>query len=174
MPLAQVRSPGHRQPLWHQWWRIPVLGCLLGLLQGLLVLSWGWLAPWPFAWIALLVLSVFCALAIPALAGFLAKRAHADPSASFPPGFLVGGIGFLISLVALWSGLLPLPSLACPKASCQGWGFGMGGILVLLFLGAVWLLEALFAGPLGGWIGGLLGQRHAARQRSKTPKGADD
>ena len=170
--MSSAPAPSRRQR-WLKRGRVLVFGGVLGLLQILLVLGLAWLAPWPFAWAAFVVLSVFCSLAIPALAGFLAFRPDEDPSSEFPPGFLVGGIGFLVSLLALWSGLLPLASLACPPGSCQGWGFGLGGVLVLTILGALWLLEALFAGPLGGWVGGVLGKRRASAPNESGGTAAD-
>lgn len=148
------------------WKQILLLGIILGALQVLLVWGWGLIAQWSFSWLLFGALSLLFYLTISALDGLLTMRRNLEPDAVFAPGFFVGGIAFLVEGIVFVAApaivLTPLQSIACPPGSCRGLGAGIGGLFFLAVIGAFFLLEALLVGPLGGWLGGLLGKRSAA------------
>ncbi|HEY7357636.1 MAG TPA: hypothetical protein VH590_14255 [Ktedonobacterales bacterium] len=144
------------------WKQILLLGLILGALQILLVLGWGVIVLWPFSWLLFGLFSILCCLVISALDGLLTSRRNLEPDAVFAPGLIVGGIAFLVEGIALVAAPdIVLTPIACPPGSCRGLGAGIGGVFILAVIGAFFLLEALLVGPLGGWLGGLLGKRRA-------------
>lgn len=169
MQSAPARS---RWQSWQSRLRALVLGIVLGLLQILLVWGWELIARWPFSWLLFGALSLFFYLAISALDGFLASRQNQETSSGFPPGFIVGGIAFLVEGITFVAApaivLTPLLPIVCPPGSCRGLSAGIGGFFILVIISAFFLLEALLVGPLGGWIGGVLAQRWASRPKQSS------
>jgi len=174
-----------RQRRWRRRGRVLLLGVVLGLIQGLLALGWGWLPHWPFAWMLFVALSLFFYLFLPAVEGFLAARQSGAASSASSPGCLVGGIGFLVIALAAAVTLLVMPPMvrtSCPPGeTCNdkaGAGFvvGFATFLIQVIIIIFFLLEGMagaIGGLLGGWIGGVLGQKRAAmsRQRGETAAG---
>jgi len=118
-------------------------------------------------------------LLIPALAGFLAARQNGDTASGVGPGCLVGGISWLVIVVATTLIIVLTPPQpvcqpgVCGRAFVSAAALGEAIIVTTLFFE---ILGSLFGGLVGGLIGGALGRRWAtaSNQRSGTSDGEDD
>lgn len=152
------------------------MGIVLGLLQILPLLVAGQLSlllRWPLFWLPPIPLSLLIYLLIPALAGFLTARRRGDDFSESNPGCFVGGIGILIVaiIVPIVSTVVDIIILepGCPPY-CPRFYFDPLAVAqpVLPFFIFCECVAGVSMSSLGGWLGGILGQKRATRSRQSS------
>ena len=172
MSLAPAPSRGRT---WLRKWRTPLFGVALGVLQ-VLVIWVPLLEHWSLSWWPWLALCALFYLLIPALAGFLAAAREGDTFSGVGAGCLTGAISVLvvaipvsIPAVTLVATSIATPRLVCPPPcshpptdhyNLSYYALAIPSVVILLAG-----VSALVGGSLGGWIGGVLGQRYAGKAR---------
>jgi hypothetical protein len=148
-------------------------------VQTLLLLATGvelkpWLVGLPLAWpwVVVGVLSACSYLLLALLEGFLAASRTGTITAGRAAGQVVGGIGALtvaIPIVVLVVNMLSTPLSTAGEVDPRDFRLDFAYELCVLIL-----LEGLWAwgvSTLGGWIGGVVGQRTASRSIPRNPTG---
>ncbi len=166
MQAHQARMRARRRQQWLRASQILGFGLVLGLFQ--LALALGVAAfQQVLPQLLCIALAVILYLLVPALVGYFGARRSSSGASGEGAGCLVGGIGFLIILGALLVSSVFVPHFLQPQCQpdCNPRGAIVGAAIARAAVFLYLLLEGVVAagaGLLGGWLGGLLGRRHAA------------
>lgn len=176
---GSVHTRGRR---WVRWARVLIVGMVGGGIQIFLLLATGLSLPpqlaglplhWPLGLVGALSACSYLVLAL--LEGFLATSRSGTIAAGRAAGRLVGGISALavaiaivvLAVIILYTPLPPLAPGQIDRADLRS------ELAVLLCLFA--MVEGVWAwgvSMVGGWIGGVVGQRAASRSIQSSLPGA--
>ena len=174
-----AHSHGRLRDHWGRLARVLLVGMLCGGVQIWLLVATGVeLAPWfaglplQWPWVLVGVLSAGSYLLLALLEGFLAASRMGTIAAGRAAGQAVGGISALT--VAIPIVVLVIIMLATPISTAGGVDPhdlrpSLAFVLCMLIL-----LEGLWAwgvSTVGGWIGGVMGQRAATQSIQRNPPG---